>query len=180
MRRKSTAMKKLQGTYQASRDDKKRLQFETANGAEIKAPAYVRKNKLAYAEWKAVAPHLIAERILKPTDVSLLSSYCVLYSRWREAAADVETNGQTIIVTSTTRTGATHKPVINPSVRSEILYQAAMMKTAVKFGINPLDRPRVEVPEADDDNDGRDPFDRFLDGDDDPELDYLGFKQSSN
>jgi P27 family predicted phage terminase small subunit len=171
MRRKSTSEKKLQGTYQASRD-RNRLQFANTNGIVIKAPAYVRQNKLAYGEWKAVAPHLIAEGILKPTDVSLLASYCVLFSRFREAALDVSTNGQTLTVTSTTRTGRTERTVANPAVRNEIVYQAAMMRAAVKFGLNPLDRPRVEAPEAEGD-DGRDPFDKFLDGDDDPDLAYL-------
>lgn len=178
MRRKTTAEKRLMGTYRPDRD-KKRLQFETANGTTIKAPAYIRRNKLAHGEWKAVAPLLIAEGILKPTDVSLLASYCVLYSRWREAALDVETNGQTLTVTSTTRTGRTDKPVTNPAVRHEILYSAALVKIGTKLGLNPLDRSRVEVPEADDE--GPDPFERFLEqGNDDPELDYLGFKSSSN
>lgn len=158
MRRKTNSEKQLQGTFQASRD-RNRLQFTSANGAEIKVPAYVRQNKLAYAEWKAVTPHLIAEQILKPTDVSLLASYCILYARWREAALDVDTNGQTVVVTSTTRTGRTEKPVTNPAVRNEILYQASMMRAAVKFGLNPLDRPRVEAaPETDE----IDPFEDFL------------------
>jgi P27 family predicted phage terminase small subunit len=170
MKRKTTALKKLQGTYQPYRDSKKRLQFATANG-DIKPPAYIRANKIARAEWKAVAPHLIAEGILKPTDVSLLANYCTLYARWREAALDVETNGQTIIVTSTTRTGRTDKPVPNPSCRLEILYSAALVKVGTKLGLSPLDRGRIEVPDAEDDE--RDPFDRFLDGDDDPELEYL-------
>jgi P27 family predicted phage terminase small subunit len=105
--------------------------------------------------------------------VEKIASYTILYQRWREAALDVETNGQTLTVTSTTRTGKTEKPIVNPAVKNEILYQAAMMRAAVKFGLNPLDRPRVEAPEAEDE--GRpDPFERFLDqGNEDPELAYL-------
>ena len=172
MRRKSTSEKKLQGTYQPYRDSGKRLTFESANGLPIKVPAYIKANRLAHGEWRAICPALIAEGVLKPTDISVLASYCLLYARWREAALDVETNGQTITVTSQTRTGRTDKPATNPAVRHEVLYQAAMMKTAVKLGLNPLDRSRIETPEAEDD--GRDPFDRFLDGDDDdPELAYL-------
>jgi len=142
MRRKTAAEKQALGTYRASRD-RGIPQFVAAT--MIKPPAYIRQNKLAHSEWKAVAPFLQAEGILKQPDVSLFASYCLLYSRWRSAAEDVERNGLTIIVTSTTRTGMTQKPIINPSVRSEILYQAAMMKAAVKFGLNPLDRPRVET-----------------------------------
>ncbi len=170
--RKSTAEKKLLGTYRGDRD-KKTVQFKTANGVDIKAPAFVRSNKLANAEWKSIIPHLLSENVLRQTDISLLANYCTTYARWRQAALDVETNGQTILVTSSTRTGSCTKPVINPSVRTEILYSAALVKIGTKLGLNPLDRSRIETPEADDD-DGRDPFDKFLDGDDDdPELAYL-------
>jgi P27 family predicted phage terminase small subunit len=176
MRRKSTNEKRLHGTLQPSRE-KKRLQFETANGVAIKAPAYVKANKLAHSEWKDVVPHLLAEGILKPTDISILASYCLLYSRWRQAALDVDTIGQTIVVTSSTRTGKTEKPAPNPSCRLEVIYQSAMMKAATKLGLNPLDRPRVEVSKEADEN-GRDPFDDFLSQNDDPELDYI-FKPSN-
>lgn len=142
MRRKSVAEKKAKGTYRTGRD-KKTPQFVSADG--LKAPTYVRQNRLAHAEWKAVAPFLEAEGILKQPDISLLASYCILYARWREAAQSVEEHGQVVTVTSVTRTGKTERPAINPSVRAEIVYQAAMMKAAVKFGLNPLDRPRVEA-----------------------------------
>lgn len=105
--------------------------------------------------------------ILKPTDVSLLASYRILYSRWREAALDVEVNGPTWTVFSTTRTGRTEKPITNPAVRNEILYRAAAMWAAVKFGLNPLDRPRVEAPEDAEDENGNDPFDHCLAQNDD-------------
>jgi P27 family predicted phage terminase small subunit len=107
MRRKTATEKRIIGTYKPSRDRKK-LSFSKTE-AEIKPPAYLRKNKLAYAEWKAVAPFLEAEGILKQPDVSLLASYCILYSRWREATLEVETKGQIITVTSQTRTGKTQK-----------------------------------------------------------------------
>lgn len=152
MRRKTAAQKLALGTYRASRD-RQTPKFESTEGIASRPPSFIKKNKLALAEWKAVAPFLEAEGILKQPDIAILASYCVLYSRWRSAAADVDQRGQIITVTSTTRTGRTEKPVANPSVRNEILYQSAMMKAAVKFGLNPLDRPRVEaspfdVPES--------------------------------
>ena len=172
MRRKSSSEKRLMGTYRPDRD-RHRVQFASANSIEIKTPSFVRKNKVAFGEWKAVAPHLIAEGILKPTDISILASYCLLYARWRQAADRIDTEGSVIEVTSTTRTGMTIKPVVSPWLRVEVMTQASMMKTAVKLGLNPLDRSRVEVPEADDET-GPDPFERFLDqGNDDPDLDYL-------
>jgi P27 family predicted phage terminase small subunit len=168
MRRKSAAEKQATGTYRPGRDSK-RLQFDN-DAAAIKPPAYLRKIKLALAEWKAVAPFLEAEGILKLPDVSLLASYCILYARWREAALNVEQKGQILTITSTTRTGKTQKPIANPAVRNEILYQAAMMRAAVKFGLNPLDRPRIEAPEAENENQNRDPFNfDFSASSDDPD-----------
>lgn len=174
MRRTTAAEKKLTGTFRPGRD-RKRVQFVTANGIASKPPSYVRKIKLALAEWRAVAPFLEAEGILKQPDVSMLASYCILYARWREASLAVDTLGQTILMTSTTRTGKTEKPIANPAVRNEILYQAAMMRAAVKFGLNPLDRPRVEAPEADEETSNGDPFDFDFSTseNDDPELAYL-------
>lgn len=157
-RRKSSAEKSTIGTYRPDRD-RTSPKFASSVGAARRPPAYLKVNKLAVEEWKRVVPHLEADGILKETDLSLLASYCLLYARWREAAADVEKNGQTITVTSTTRTGMTQKPVVNPSVRAELLYQTAMMKAAVKFGLNPLDRSRIEAEPVSEEMDA---FEKFL------------------
>lgn len=161
MRKKTRAEKQNQGTYRGDRD-RPTLQFADSKGIADRPPTYVKQNKLAFAEWKRVAPHLEAEGILKEPDVSSFASYTILYSRWREAAADVEQNGQTIIVTSQTRTGKTEKPITNPAVRNEVTYQAAMLRAAVKFGLNPLDRPRLEVPP---DESELDPLQQFINDD---------------
>jgi P27 family predicted phage terminase small subunit len=174
MRRKSTAKKKLQGTFQPYRDNKKCLTFANSNGVDIKPPAYVRANKIAAAEWKSLIPHLLSERVLKQTDISVLANYCMTYAHWRAAIEDVEKNGATILIVSTTRTGKTERPSTNPAVRHEVLYSAALIKIGTKLGLNPLDRSRIETPEEDDE---RDPLQKFIDGDDDPELGYI-FRQS--
>lgn len=154
-KRKTTAEKQITNTYRADRD-RQGVTFAQTKGA--KPPAYLRSNKRAADEWKRVVPHLEAEGILKETDLSLLASYCLLYARWREAALDVQTRGQIITITSTTRTGKTEKPAVNPSVRAELMYQQAMLKTGVKFGLNVLDRQRVEVVPVEED----DPLLRFI------------------
>jgi len=179
MRRKTIAEKKLQGTYQPYRDDKKRLDFASANGVDIKPPAFIRQNKIASAEYKNLIPHLLAERILRQTDLSLLANFCMTYAHWRAAVEDVEKQGATILVTSQTRTGSCTKPISNPAVRHEVLYSAALVKIGAKLGLSPLDRDRIPVPENDETGPD-DPFQRFLDqGNDDPELDYI-FKPQSN
>jgi phage terminase small subunit len=151
MRRKTIAEKRLHGTYQPYRE-KKRVQFATPDGVEIKAPAFVRANKLANAEWKSLITHLLSQGILRQTDVSLLASYCLLYARYRESASAVQQQGL------------------------EVIYQSAMMKAMAKLGLSPVDRSRIEAPEEADvvDETGRDAFDRFLDNDeDDADLAYL-------
>jgi P27 family predicted phage terminase small subunit len=84
--------------------------------------------------------------VLQQIDQSLLASYCTMYGHWRASEEDIQQNGLVITVTSTTRTGRTDKPVPNPAVSNSIRFHKAMMATAVKFGINPLDRPRIEIP----------------------------------
>jgi P27 family predicted phage terminase small subunit len=144
MRAISAAEKQAMGTYRPDRA-RKTPRFRAGQDIAAHPPAFIRKNKLALKEWRAVAAILEAEGVLKAPDVAQLASYCTLYSRWRDAAQHVEDEGQVVTITSTTRTGRTDKPVQNPWVRCEQTYAAAMMKAAVKFGLNPLDRPRVEV-----------------------------------
>ena len=155
-------MKKTLGTYRADRD-KQTPEFTPSQGAKV--PTYLRSNRLAASEWRRVVTELESAGVLKEIDWALLGNYCVIYSRWREAGADVEKNGQIIWIESKTRTGMTRKPIPNPAVRNEINYSSALLKIATKFGISPLDRPRVETTTFDDD----DPLQRFLNdtGDDD-------------
>lgn len=144
MRKTSKAQKQVMGTYRADRD-RPSPAFGPSKGLARKAPDYVKQNAVALKEWKRVAPLLEKEGILKATDVAMLASYCVIFSRWRSAADDIEQRGQTLIVTSTTRTGRADRPIVNPSVRTEIAYQQQLLKLMVKLGLNPIDRSRVEA-----------------------------------
>lgn len=157
-RKKSIEEHKLAGTYRADRHDKATLVF--APGAT--APRYL--SKVAKAEWKRVAPLLEQAGILQAIDQTLLASYCQMFAHYRASEDDIAKNGLVILVTSQTRTGSTSKPTQNPAVRNSIQFHRAMVATAVKFGINPLDRPRIEVPP---DPDGK------SDGNEDTDISYL-------
>ncbi len=150
MRRKTAEQKLREGTYRADRD-RKIPQFST----RAACPKYLSKH--AKAEWKRVAPLLEDAGILREIDASLLASYCQMFAHWRTSEDDIAKNGLVITVSSQTRTGRTDKPVQNPAVRNSIQFHKAMVATAVKFGINPLDRPRIEVPPTDE-HDEDDPF----------------------
>jgi P27 family predicted phage terminase small subunit len=154
MRRLSKEEKMQRGTYRSDRD-KNTPQF--APGAVC--PKYLSKE--AKAEWRRVAPLLEGAGILQAIDQTLLASYCSLYGFLREAEADIQQNGLVIFVSSQTRTGSTTKPIQNPSVRTAIQLQRALVATGTKLGMTPLDRSRVEVPPAPDEDD---PLQRFIDG----------------
>jgi P27 family predicted phage terminase small subunit len=158
MRRKSREEKLAQGTYRADRD---RKSPQYAPGAAC--PSYLSKE--ARQEWKRVHPMLEQAGVLQAIDQSLLASYCQMFGHWKKSEEDIAKNGLVIMVSSQTRTGRTEKPVQNPAVRNSIQFHKAMMATATKFGINPLDRPRI-VPQ-DDDNDEQDLLQRFIDDGDD-------------
>jgi phage terminase small subunit len=59
------------------------------------------------ANWKCntLKSELEAAGVLKEIGWALLGNYCLTYSRYLEAAADVENNGQIIWIESSTRTG---------------------------------------------------------------------------
>lgn|GEM_PF-2599374 len=140
MRRKSVSEHKLSGTYRPDRHDRKTPAFTP--GATC--PRYL--SKVAKDEWNRVAPLLEEQGILVNIDQSLLASYCQTFAHWRASEDDIAKNGLVILVESQTRTGRTSKPVQNPAVRNSLQFLKAMTTIAVKFGINPLDRPRIELP----------------------------------
>jgi P27 family predicted phage terminase small subunit len=141
MRKTSDELKLALGTYRADRA-RKTPEFKSA-GADTRPPAYLRGNRLALAEWKRICPILRAEGVLKTTDLNTLGSYCELFSRWRTAADRVAAEGAVILIESTTRTGKTQKPIVNPWCKLEQSYGADMRRVAAKLGLNPTDRSRV-------------------------------------
>ena len=160
MRRKTREQKLLEGSYRPDRD-RATPRFAAT---DVKCPSYLSKE--AKAEWRRVAPLLDQAGILRPIDRSILSAYCEAWANWRASEDDISRNGLIITVTSQTRTGLTQKPMQNPAVRNSIQYGKMMMTLATKFGLDPLARPRIEVP-PDDDNE-LDPLLAFInDGDDD-------------
>jgi P27 family predicted phage terminase small subunit len=140
VRKKSFAEHVAQGTYRHDRHNFTNPKYPS--GAAC--PRYLKGN--AKREWQRVAGLLEEQGVLKEIDQSLLASYCQMFAHWRASEADIAKNGLVLAVESTTRTGRTVKPIQNPAVRNSVTFHRAMMQTAVKFGINPLDRPRIAVP----------------------------------
>jgi P27 family predicted phage terminase small subunit len=139
-RKKPIAELKAHGTYREDRHAKKTLRFTP--GAT--APKYL--SKVARQEWTRVQTLLEEKGVLQNIDQSLLASYCEMFANWRASQDDIAKNGLVITVSSQTRTGRTDKPVPNPAVTNAIRFNRAMAAIAVKFGLTPLDRQRIDVP----------------------------------
>jgi P27 family predicted phage terminase small subunit len=138
MRATSQRRKELSGTARADRV-REELTFKTG----AKMPGYL--NKAARAEWKRIGPELEAAGILTEASANIFASHCVSFALWRECLESIATEGQTIYVTSQTRTGSTTVPKPNPAVRNLGEHQRAMLASAKLFGIDPLSRPRIEA-----------------------------------
>lgn len=89
------------------------------------------------AEWRRVAPMLLAMRVLRDTDLTALSVYCEAYARYRAARRDLDANGT---MYTDTGTGS-----IKAHPATTILNQALaqMHGFMTEFGLTPSARARV-------------------------------------
>lgn len=90
----------------------------------------------AKAEWKRIAPELVALGLLSQIDRAALAGYCQCYGRWEKAERDLKRRGAII----KTRTGAQiqnpHLAIANKALRQ-------MREFLVEFGMTPSARTRV-------------------------------------
>jgi len=110
---------------------------------KIKPPVFFNVNALA--EWQRVAPELEHLGLLTDIDITALAAYCVSYSRWLAAEADIEENGPVI--------EGKHGRYKNPAVTVANSYLRQMRSFASEFGLTPASRPRLSVPKTSDPND---------------------------
>lgn len=101
------------------------------------APAWL--SKPAKAEWRRVAPLLIARRILTDADIATLESYCVAVGTVQEAAAILAAEGLTCMTDS------------GPKRHPASTIQDGAMKTArqiaAELGLTPASRAKAAVRE---------------------------------
>lgn len=138
MRRTTVKQKLLKGTLRADRV-RNEAQFAIADPNSV--PSYLSKE--ARKEYRRVAPELAEQGILTEVSSNLLASYAAVYALWRAALEDIATNGQVLMCKSTTRTGETITPKLNPAVRSLLQLQTAMLSSAKLFGLDPLSSQNV-------------------------------------
>lgn len=109
---------------------------------------------VARGEWSRTATLLAEMGLLTAADRTALAAYCVAYSRWVEAEAQVKKYGT--IVKSPEKGFPMKSPYL--TVADQAL--ETMRKLMVEFGLTPSSRSRIRVPAAGEDFDE---FAAFLD-----------------
>lgn len=107
----------------------------------------------AKAEWFRTASVLREMGLLTKADRTALAAYCVAYSRWVEAEAQVRKYGT--IVKSPDKGFPMKSPYL--TVADQAL--ETMRKLMVEFGLTPSSRSRIRVPA---DSEAADEFDLFV------------------
>lgn len=114
-------------------------------------PEYL--DDVAKAEWFRTAAVFREMGLLTPADRTALAAYCVAYSRWVEAEAQVKRFGT--IVKSPDKGFPMKSPYL--TVADQAL--ETMRKLMVEFGLTPSSRSRIRVP---DDAEAAADFDLFV------------------
>lgn len=104
----------------------------------------------AVREWKALAPDLIAKKVLTAWDVTAFRAYCEAVSLAEQTRALVAEQGTTV-------RGSTGSMVVNPNLRIMHDAEEQAHRFGAKFGLNPAARAAMSV-EATDRKDGIEKF----------------------
>lgn len=115
------------------------------NNGEPLAPAEVPEcpeflDDEAKAEWFRTAPVLLNMGLLTTADRAALAAYCVVYSRWVAAEAQVRRQG-TIV-----KSPLKNFPMKSPYLTVADQAMETMRKFMVEFGLTPSSRSRIRVP----------------------------------
>jgi P27 family predicted phage terminase small subunit len=130
---KPTALKRLTGTDRGGGDGP-----QPSNDIP-KPPDHL--NPIARREWRRLVKQLHPLGLLTNIDGDQLALYCVAYSRW--CAAEVELAKSGVVVTS-----PNGYPIQNPHLAIATKAMEQMYRYLGKFGMNPVDRARIHVTPA--------------------------------
>lgn len=133
--RKPLALRKMEG----NRGHRARVREPQPEMGEPNPPSWIPRE--ARAEWRRVVPALDRIGMLSKVDRAALTSYCLAWSRMRNAQADIDERG--LFVTSIR--GA---ECANPAVAVQKEAAQQVMRFAAEFGLTPAARARLATPEA--------------------------------
>jgi P27 family predicted phage terminase small subunit len=108
-----------------------------------KPPSYL--DEIAVGQWKVKAKQMAGRDDLTPADWGNLELYCVNYSMYRKAVADLAKRGFSII---NSQGGESRNPALSAKADAEKI----MIKMSALLGFDPVSRRRnpVETEEEDD------------------------------
>jgi P27 family predicted phage terminase small subunit len=102
-------------------------------------PAVLEGDEAAVAEWQRVTPLLEHEGLIAELDAAPLAAYCMAYSRWQRAVAEVRTGGEMILA-------ANGSPVQNPWLAIRDRAAKDVLTFGAQFGITPTARSKIRIP----------------------------------
>jgi P27 family predicted phage terminase small subunit len=139
-RRQSTAAQKLAAGNPGHREIKPDADFSSA-GSIGDPPEWLDAG--AKTEFKRIVASLQDLDLLHSTDVSVLASYAVAYSRWVAAEQQVAVEGTVIKVDGSQ---GQSKLVKHPALTVSAESQKQMLRAGSLLGLNPADRYKLAAP----------------------------------
>jgi P27 family predicted phage terminase small subunit len=112
----------------------------TAAGDIGKPPSWLDKD--AKREYKRITAALADLDMLRATDVSVLASYSVAYSRWIAAEKRIATEGTVIRILGSQ---GQEKYVKHPALLVSAEAQKQMLRAGSLLGLNPVDRSKISA-----------------------------------
>jgi P27 family predicted phage terminase small subunit len=92
---------------------------------------------VARGEWDRVVAELSASYLITPLDQSTLAVYCETFAQWRDAKAQLETQGFTV----PTKEGVKANPLMK--IVQGLVCEIRRM--SAEFGFSPASRSRIDV-----------------------------------
>jgi P27 family predicted phage terminase small subunit len=158
-RKRTSAAAKVAAGNPGHREIPVEVDFSSAGGIG-KPPSWLDVG--AKREFIRIASALKDLDLLHATDVSVLSSYAVAYSRWVAAEQQIAKEGTVLTVTGST---GQVKHIKHPALMVSSESQKQMLRAGGLLGLNPVDRARLSASPKDTNN----PFAALMGGGDDDE-----------
>lgn len=136
-KKKPTELKVLQGTFRKDRDGGDPPDFGKLT--EVPPPPDSLENQ-AKVKWEQLAPRLVAQGLLQPTDLDMLEAYCMWFQ--------IEHMARTELGTEVSLTGAMGGKIKNPAIT--VLKEATdqIKKIGALFGLDPPSRASLGLGKA--------------------------------
>lgn len=149
---KPSALHELQGTRN------RRKNTEPRPSGIPTCPKHL--DRVAKAEWKRISEELISVGLLTSADRAALAAYCVAYSRWARAEAELQRLSAGDDLKSLLTIAAKSKfPIAHPLIGISNAAAKLMKEYLVEFGLTPASRTRLTVDTA---PASADPFSEFM------------------